>query len=63
MTVADITQLIGSLGFPIVACCALFWDRVTNTRRQNENMVTLTEAINNNTMVINKLLEKLDGDT
>lgn len=63
MTVADITQLIGSLGFPIVACCALFWDRVTNTRQQNENMATLTEAINNNTMVVNKLLEKLDGDT
>ena len=63
MTVADITQLIGSLGFPIVACCALFWDRVTNTRKQNENMATLTEAINNNTMVVNKLLEKLDGDT
>lgn len=63
MTVADITQLIGSLGFPIVACCALFWDRVTNTRQQNENMATLTEAIDNNTMVVNKLLEKLDGDT
>nr|DAV52892.1 MAG TPA: YvrJ protein family protein [Caudoviricetes sp.] len=63
MTVADITQLIGSLGFPIVACCALFWDRVTNTRQQNENMATLTEAINNNTMVVNKLLEKLEGDT
>lgn len=63
MTVADITQLIGSLGFPVVACCALFWDRVTNTRQQNENMATLTEAINNNTMVVNKLLEKLDGDT
>lgn len=63
MTVADITQLIGSLGFPIVACCALFWDRVINTRQQNENMATLTEAINNNTMIVNKLLEKLDGDT
>lgn len=34
-------------------------DFAENTNRQNQN---ITEAINNNTLVIQKLIDKLDGD-
>ena len=68
MSYADLTNLIGSYGFPIVACCALFWDRITNTRKQNEKMDVLTStiqalntAITDNSKIVAKLLDKLEG--
>lgn len=36
-----ITQLIGSVGFPIAAFCMLFWFVV----RQNESIVQMTEIL------------------
>ena len=69
-----IITLVGSLGFPIVACIgiAIFFQQ-TNTnyradiKEMNANhkaeMDKMTEAINNNTLVIQKLLDSLDkGD-
>lgn len=51
MTVQEITNLIGSLGFPIVACAALFWDRVTTSKELKKSVDSLTIAIE-------KLIEK-----
>ena len=51
MTVQDITNLIGSLGFPIVACAALFWDRVTTSKE-------LKKSVDSLTLAIEKLIEK-----
>jgi hypothetical protein len=48
-----ITTAIGSLGFPIVAACGLFW--------YNVKIVTkMTDTVNNNTNAIIKLAEKMD---
>lgn len=46
MDTNGIIQMIGSLGFPIVACGALFWmlNKQTETHRQETE--TLKEAIN-----------------
>lgn len=52
MDINQIGSLIGTLGFPIVACCAMFWYFI---KKDSKN----TEAINNNTIAINKLLDKL----
>ena len=58
--IGAITQLIGSLGFPIVCCGALFW-RMNKTDDQHKaEMDKFSEALNNNTVALSKLTEKLD---
>lgn len=62
---------IGSLGFPIVACVALaiFYNKINDSYRsdikemsQNHKaeMDKVTEAINNNTLVIQKLVDRME---
>jgi hypothetical protein len=62
MDVATVGQLVGTLGFPIVACGALFWLINKNETNRREDNAKFTEAINNNTIVITKLMTKLGGD-
>lgn len=63
---------IGSLGFPIIACIgmAFFFNKVNDNYRNDikemnashrQEMDKITEAVNNNTMVIQKLLDKMEG--
>lgn len=59
-----IITAIGSLGFPIVSCLAMAWyvkyiiDKLTNEHQQE--MREVTTALNNNTMVIQRLCDKLE---
>lgn len=73
MEMNSIVTAIGSLGFPIVACCAMayFFAKVNDNYRNDikeinkghkEEMAAMTEAINNNTMVIQKLIERMGKD-
>ena len=50
-----VASLIGSLGFPIVMSGALFWYMVVEQRANRE-------AINNNTSVMNRILEHITGE-
>ena len=50
MDYTNLVQVISSVGFPIVACCALFW--------QNQK---LSEAINNNTAALKDLKNKIES--
>lgn len=54
-----ITQIIGSLGFPIAACFAMFWWTNKQEERHREEMLKITEAVNNNTAAIIKLTERM----
>lgn len=56
MDVNVLTQLVGSLGFPIVACAALFYDNIKSREAHKEEISKLTESLDNNTQVINKLV-------
>lgn len=57
MGVNEITQLISNLGFPIVVCGALaYWVKYTTDKQRNE----VTTALNNNTIALTKLCERLD---
>lgn len=56
-----VTQLIGSLGFPIVACIALFYQNSKQEDRHREEMEKLSDAVNNNTLAITQLTEKING--
>lgn len=68
-----IITMIGSLGFPIVACIgmAIFFREVNKNYREDikelstnhrNEMDKVTEAINNNTIVIQKLLDRFDKE-
>lgn len=62
MDANTIIQLVGSLGFPIVMCGALFWRQVKSDEQHKAEMDKLSEALNNNTMAITKLSDKLDKE-
>lgn len=62
MDVSTIIQLISNLGFPIVCCGALFWKMNKQDENHKEEIGTLTSALNNNTIVLEKVCEKLGGD-
>lgn len=55
-----IIQIVGSLGFPIVMCGALFWRQIKSDEQHKEEMDKLSEALNNNTQAIIKLSDNLD---
>lgn len=61
MDAASITQLIGSLGFPIVCCGALFWYMVKEKEVHKEEMEELCKSVEANTQAINNLCAHLGG--
>lgn len=60
MDANTIIQIVGSLGFPVVMCGALFWRQIKSDEQHKEEMNKLSEALNNNTQAIIKLSDKLD---
>lgn len=62
MDANTIIQLVGSLGFPIVMCGALFWRMLKSDEQHKSEMDKLSEALNNNTIAITKLSDKLDKE-
>lgn len=72
MTAQDVVTLIQTVGFPIVMCSAMAWyvkyisdknrEQITAEREAHkEEMNEVVKAINNNTVVIEKLIAKLDA--
>lgn len=59
MDVNTITSLVTSVGFPIVCCIACFWYINKSDEQHKEEMNKMSEAINNNTLVMQKLIDKL----
>lgn len=51
MDIPAILSAIGTVGFPIVACGALFW-------MVNKTMKELTSAVNNNTTALTIMTER-----
>lgn len=73
MDITTLTTLIGSFGFPIVACIGMGWyinktnkEHREEIRELNEEHKTevskMTEALNNNTLVLQKLCDRMDGE-
>ena len=58
----DFTQLIGTLGFPIVMCGILCWYIYKKQGESDAKIDKMTEALNNNTAVISKLIDRLDDN-
>lgn len=71
MDAAMITQLIGSVGFPIACCIAMgyYVHEETNKQREqiseiekrhSDEMNSITTALNNNTLALQKLTDRLE---
>ena len=58
-----ITQVVSTLGFPIAMCGAMFWHIIKSEERHREEVSKLSEALNNNTIALTRLVARLDGDT
>lgn len=63
MDVGTVTQLVGSLGFPVVCCGALFWYLVKEKDAHKEEMEELRKSVEANTAAINSLCQHLGGVT
>ena len=59
MGVNDIVTIISTVGFPIAACVALFWQTNEMQKNHKAEMDGVKEALNNNTLVVQKLVDKL----
>lgn len=59
MDVNSFTQLIGSLGFPIAMCVYLLWHQSKADEKHAEEMDKITEALNNNTLALTQLSERM----
>lgn len=55
MDMSSITALVGSVGFPIVACCAMAWF-IATTFRDFNNLMT------RNNVLTEELITLLKGD-
>jgi len=59
MDFQPILTAISTVGFPIVMSGALFWKMNQQDNDHKEEMAKLTEAVNNNTIALTKLSDKL----
>lgn len=56
MDLSTVSQLISSVGFPIAACVALFWQMNKESTQHKEEMDLLKDSLNKNTLAITKLV-------
>lgn len=59
MDFTAITQIVSALGFPIVACIFLFKSNEKMQAIHKEETDKFTEALHKNTLVLQKLCDKL----
>lgn len=62
MDMGAITSLVGSLGFPIVVAIYMIYVNTKQSERHENENKSMTEAINELKIVIEKLLTKMDAD-
>lgn len=59
--VESIIQIVQTLGFPIAVAIALFWQNTKMQDQHKEEMAKITEALNNNTIALTELKDKIGG--
>lgn len=57
----EIVSLIRDVGFPIAVAVALFWKNVKDQEQHKAEMDKMTEALNNNTIALTELKDKIGG--
>lgn len=59
MDVSMVTEFINSVGFPIACVAAMFWMQNQEREQHRQEAEKFAEAINNNTQVMTRILERL----
>lgn len=55
-----LTDLISSVGFPIFVTLYLLWQGNKEEQTHREEVKELSTALNNNTLVLQKIVDKMD---
>ena len=58
----DFITVVQNLGIPMACLVATFWLWNKEREEHKESEIKMTEAIHNNTLVMQKLIDKLDGE-
>jgi hypothetical protein len=61
MDVQAVTSIITTVGFPIAVCLICFWYINKMQEQHRAETDKLAEALNNNTLVMQKLINKLEN--
>lgn len=61
MDANTLSQIINSMGFPIATFFCLAWYINKQSDSHKEEIKNITDALNNNTLAITKLADKLGG--
>ncbi len=62
MNISDLTNLISSVGFPIVVSIAMFYENNVLSANYQKIIQQLEDKIDNNTGVLTRLIGRLDQD-
>lgn len=57
----EVVNLISNVGFPIAISLILLYNNKQTQKEHKEETVNLTKAIENNTLVLQKVVDKLDA--
>lgn len=60
MDVTAIVQIVSNLGVPVACLVAVFWLMNKEREEHKEEANKFVEAINNNTVVMTKLVERME---
>lgn len=58
----EVINFIKELGFPIAVAVALFWQNNKLNEQHKEEMAKITTALNNNTVALTELKDKIGGN-
>lgn len=61
MDLNSVVTIISAVGFPIVACIGMGWFVKYLIDNNNKKISEITTALNNNTLVVQKLCDMLDN--
>lgn len=56
----QVVTVVKDLGFPIAVCVAMFWLNYKQTEQHKEEMAKLTDALNNNTIALTELKDRME---
>ena len=60
-TVTTVLSAISTVGFPIVMCLIMVWLNKVQTEKHDADMKEVTKAIENNTLVMMQIAEKISN--
>ncbi len=60
MEITEIINMVSTVGFPIAMCIMLCWYVKSTNDSYRQDIKSLQQSIDNNTAVMNKIIDKLE---